>query len=536
MENNRPIFKTGNGLGMTRINLFLIISTIILTSGCTYSQSAHSPDDIIFEQIPYSEPDLVSPGRGAEQWHNGTEAIPYPGTNSVLKSLDVYYRFTWNMLEDSAQGTYNWAFFDGLIRDAIDNGQKLSFGIMTCYGDDAEGVLKYDGGVSAYPLYLHRLMQAAPKEQQDWLSPDSIWVPNWNSQYYLDRLRALHQALYDHIMSSSYTAVQGPLEGKTISYRNAIYCIDVRGFGNYGEWHSSGLVKHVNQYPKGRRAELTTLKAIIDHHTQVFDQWPLVLMIAAFDAEQVGTIMNPVELAHYALTTRNAWGPLGWRRDQWGATDGYLDNILKNNRKRTTDGAPLSELIRSRYQTSPITGEPPRYVNRDGRCAYWDLENQVKEYGASSIGNGNWGIEMSECAQENARAAFKRAGYRIILEKANIPANLTPGVAFQATLDWKNIGVAPTYEVWDVFFELRDSSDKVVWNGQSAFRPKLFLPANKSTTIKDEFVLPADLPVGNYRLELIIKDPTQYRQPLPLAISGRTKHGSYFLREITLGE
>ena len=49
---------------MTRTSLFLIISTIILTAGCTYSQSAHSPDDIIFEQIPYDAHDLVSPGRG----------------------------------------------------------------------------------------------------------------------------------------------------------------------------------------------------------------------------------------------------------------------------------------------------------------------------------------------------------------------------------------------------------------------------------------------------------------------------------------
>ncbi|HUM66771.1 MAG TPA: DUF4832 domain-containing protein, partial [Chitinophagaceae bacterium] len=122
------------------------------------------------------------------------------------------------------------------------------------------------------------------------------------------------------------------------------------------------------------------------------------------------------------------------------------------------------------------------------------------------------------------------------LEKANIPVNIQRGVAFQAILDWKNIGVAPTYEEWDVFFELRDSSDHVVWNGKSAFRPKLFLPANRGTTVTDEFVIPAELPAGKYRLELNIKDPRQYRQPLPLAIAGRTIHGSYLLREVTLAD
>lgn len=519
---------------MTKANLFFLIITIILTAGCTYSQSPKGPDDISFELIPYDAPDIVSPGRGAEQWHNGSEAINYPGTDAVQKSMDVYYRFTWNLLEDSLPGSYNWTYFDGLIQDAIDNGQKLSFGIMTCYGDDANGVIKYDGGVSGYPLYLHRLMQSAPVDEQDWLNADGVWIPNWNSHHYLERLRALHEALYSHIIGSSYRATRGPLAGRTIAYKDAIYCIDVRGYGNYGEWHSSGIVRHMSGYPKGRRAGLRTLKTIIDHHTQVFDQWPLVIMIAAFDAEQVGIIMNPSELAHYALTTRNAWGPLGWRRDQWGATDGYLNNILKNNHKRVNNSEPFWKLISTRYQTSPITGEPPRYVNKDGRCAYWDMESQVKEYGASSIGNGNWGIEMDECARENARAAFKRSGYRIILDDGKVPPTINPGTAFQITLGWKNIGVAPTYEEWNVLFELKDSLDRIVWTGKSSFQPKLFLPQDKSTAVTDEFILPANVPAGNYNLEVIIKDPKQYRSPLPLAISGRKPGGSYLLRQVSI--
>ena len=55
------------------------------------------------------------------------------------------------------------------------------------------------------------------------------------------------------------------------------------------------------------------------------------------------SMMNPAGLTYYALTTKNAWGPLGWRRDQWGATDSYLDKILKIT-KRNLETARLSKI------------------------------------------------------------------------------------------------------------------------------------------------------------------------------------------------
>lgn len=517
---------------MLRTGVLFLIITISLISGCTYSQSATGPDELSFELIPYDAPDIIAPGRGAEQWHNGSEAISYPTADTALPSMDVYYRFTWNMLEDSTEGSYRWDYFDGLITEAIDKGQKLSFGIMTCYGDDGVGVLGYDGGRSAYPLYLHRSMQSDGPSASDWLSEAGTWVPNWNSPHYLNRLRALHEALYQHILSSTYTPKTGPLAGRKVPFQDAIYCIDVRGYGHYGEWHNSGLVRHLRDYPRGRIATEQTLKSIIDHHTQVFDRWPLVMMIAAFDGEQIGTIMVPVSIGHYALHAKNAWGPLGWRRDQWGATDGYLDDLLKNNRKKASDGPRLKDLITTRYQAAPVTGEPPRYVNDDGRCPYWNLEQQVEEYGASSIGNGNWGIEMNTCAQENARAAFKRAGYRIILEGGSIPPVVYAGQNLPITLHWKNIGVAPTYEEWEVHYLLRDSSGKIAWTARSAFKPKLFLPQKKATIVKEEYRLPESLATGNYTLDFIIADPRHYRVPLPLAIKGRQADGCYQLRKL----
>src|SRR4030095_12983241 len=82
---------------------------------------------LTFTPIPYANPDIISPGRGAAQWHNAERSIAYPTADSAQQSLDVYNRFTWNSFEGAAQGSYTWKDFDSEVRDAIDKGQKFSF-------------------------------------------------------------------------------------------------------------------------------------------------------------------------------------------------------------------------------------------------------------------------------------------------------------------------------------------------------------------------------------------------------------------------
>src|SRR4029077_6607559 len=98
------------------------------------------------------------------------------------------------------------------------------------------------------------------------------------------------------------------------------------------------------------------------------------------------------------------------------------------------------------------------------------------------------------------------------------------------TLNWKNIGAAPSYENWDVIFELRNAGNEVVWAGKSVFKPRLFSPEKESSSINDKFKLPATVHPGIYSMYLIVRDPIAYRQPLPLAIAGRKADGSYLLK------
>src|SRR5205085_12681821 len=96
------------------------------------------------------------------------------------------------------------------------------------------------------------------------------------------------------------------------------------------------------------------------------------------------------------------------------------------------------------------------------------------------------------------------------------------------TLNWSNAGIAPVYENWNVYVEVRSGSS-VVWSGVTAFKPKLFQPG--TTTITTTL---GAMPSGSYSLYVIVKDPVGYRKPLPLANKNRLTDGSYKVADIKI--
>lgn len=491
-----------------------------------------------FTEIPYSDPDIINPGRGAEQWHNGSEAINNPTSGSLTQSWDLYYRFEWARLEGATQGSYVfgtytingsgdtvWNYFDKLLQEAASKGQQFSFGIMPFYSDG--GVVNYDGADASYPRYLHNAMQALPLNQRDTVAPSGNWMPNWNSSIYLSRLRALHVALNNYLLTAKIYPTTGPHAGEEVNVRDIIYCIDIRGFGDYGEWHSGGMW-NFGQFPTGRQPTANTLIEIIDAHTEVFEDWPLVMMVAGYNGSNGASyipIFHPYnEVGYYALKATNAWGKVGNRRDQFGATDGYLDALLQNN-NTVVDGERFGTLYVNLFKTAPGTGEPlPGAAPINGMV---ELEQQVIEYGETSFGNGNWGGFPNSSVQNIIRSAFKRCGYRLKITTGEAPTIITRSSAFTIKTNWVNVGVTPAYNNWTVQFELQTGGGTVVWTGTSSKVLKLFRPDQGTVETTDVLTVPNSVSAGTYKLVVRVKDPVNYRPNMRLAIQGRNSDGTY---------
>ena len=127
-----------------------------------------------------------------------------------------------------------------------------------------------------------------------------------------------------------------------------------------------------------------------------------------------------------------------------------------------------------------------------------------------------------------------------MLRTLSCPSSITVGQSVHIQSEWSNLGVAPIYTNWNVTYSLLDkSSGKVVWTATSKLNLKSLLPTfdeaskiDQPLLVDDQFEIPASLAKGKYNLELSVLDPTNYYNPLKLAIQGRNSNGAYLLGEI----
>ncbi len=492
-----------------------------------------------------SNTEIISPMRGAERWHDmnsNQKFINPPG--GAIEPLDAYYRsnFYWSQFEIS-QGVYDWSVFDNIVNACISRGQKFSFSIMTLSPGTQGNYV--DGGYARYPNYVHAYMQGETnKDQLVNVYGTNLWVPNYNSNFFLTRVEALLSALKAHIYSTSYS-------GK--SYKDAIGYIDISIYGMYAEWHMAGAYSNVASMPN--RPTGTSLIRIVDAFINTFpDHW-LVAIMHAFDGNTLPNTMVPPEVGYRVLTATNGGKKIGWKRMNLGLdpSEWYISGTTVNS-SVTYNGIRFDTAISERWKYAPIAVEGPNYNTTNGGLftsyygnstgnALWSWPLEVQKFHISLIANGNLsdtynGSSMDasqipvQAVKDSATKAFRVAGYRVLPEFATVPTSIANGTPFNIALQLKNIGVAPVYENWQITYQLRNTSTgAVVWTGTSTYNMRSLLPG--ASSFSDNFTV--NVSEGTYKLVMFARDPTGYRANFPFAITGRQTDGSYFIANVAVG-
>ena len=506
------------------------VTTKALTLGVVASIPTQT--NVTFNAIPFSDPDLVAPARGAHYWlgTTGSLAVEIPIAGLPEQSLDHFARFKWGQIE-SDTGVYSFTRFNAEINSAITAGRKFDFSIMSmCPPTNCSGTRIVDGFSLSYPLHIHAKMQA--ETVKDWgvsnTAEGSFWVPNWNSPAYLLAWEKMLLALAAHIETGSYNGIR---------YKDVIGRVDVRGFGMWGEWHNYPW-DACNCTPAGTNPSAASLIRIVNSHITAFPNFQLIGLLGGFAATSISSrYIVPDEASCHLATVKNNFGEIGWRRDNWGTNASWILGYVDNN-PVMCNGVPLKTLIMNKWKKAPIIGEPNGSATTaatGGDCAFYDLVREVQTYHASGFGNGNWGGgESIPCAQTYIRAASKLSGYRLQLNAGSYTSTVGSNKTLNVQLAWRNVGIAPVYETWNVVYQLKNFSGSVVWTGSSSMILKLFLPETSDRIVNDAFVIPSTLASGYYSLSVVIKDPTNYRKPLPLAILGRAADGSYLLGDVVV--
>src|SRR4030095_1661693 len=129
-----------------------------------------------------------------------------------------------------------------------------------------------------------------------------------------------------------------------------IYYVDIRGYGDFGEWHT---YPWTNTEPAGRKATSATLKTFIDMNLAAFPNYPNVILAGAYDGGNAS--VTPPDVTYYALTATNAWGAIGWRRDNWGDPG---TSIMLDNNGGSYNSTAFAPLIMAKYKNALVVGEP----------------------------------------------------------------------------------------------------------------------------------------------------------------------------------
>ena len=146
----------------------------------------------------------------------------------------------------------------------------------------------------------------------------------------------------------------------------------------------------------------------------------------------------------------------------------------------------------------------------------------------------------------------KYAGYRYAVTSATVPASAPAGSALRITVRWKNSGTAPSYDNWQVSYEVRNDADKVVGIVQSGLSLRdIAAEQNYTNSAHDPASLTSDNPLwlstagltrGNYKLIAKVvwneHKPNAINAvdypPMTLAQAGRDNGGGYLIGSFKL--
>jgi hypothetical protein len=445
-------------------------------------EAEHSNGGLTFTPsvIPLSAPEIPNSGRGLYDWMGEHSMTP-----SGWPLVDYYLRDELNWARDlePSQGVYPFLTSPGVIDSALAKAQakggKLRFRVMAWMGS----------GSARYPSYIPTL------------TSDGYTFPDWNSEGWLTAWENLWKALGQKYGSD-------PRVGE----------VDTSGYGAWGEWHMcpSSCVMTAGSH-------ITTVNGVrmVAAVVKAFPKAHIVLGTSAAIKDE-SPLQSPLMPAII-----KAFPTVGFHMDNFGAVapaDG-------NNLAYAKPGAAVANPeIWERWKTAPVVAEWWNQSNATLATA----KQSEEEFHVGLIGSGNNPAQIWKANPAQYEEILKRSGFRDQLDRLEVTP-LIAGLPAIFTTTWENVNVAPTYDPWQVTYELRNG-ESVAWSAPCSLDLRRLLPTEgKPLKATDTLTLPAGMPKGNYTLAVRVVDPTNTLAPMRLADTGRTSDGAYPLGTVTVG-
>ena len=513
---------------------FLLILSLI---PCALSASERAAQTTVRPKIiGIEEGAIQNAGCGAEIWrggpHNGETRLVQTAVRVSDYSVNSMIRVNWSDYE-AEEGEYLFAKMDENFEYCVQYGQKLNIG---CFVTSDNHGITIDDGLCAYPAYVHEALQSS--EQKDikyTASRGNItrWEPNFENPYFFQRYDALLEAFAKYLEGSQ------TLEGRTIQRKKLVRFIEMRHFGFWGE----------GAYPK--RLVPSNSQCLIRFADAFARHFPDIrLLVPTNGMVYIPPTYETIEDYHFhLLTSKNDVGLFGIFRDNWGwdENSSYVRRLFYDANKFEKNGVRLYELLRDRWKSAPLTGEPLQALPKEGFRPYSHLLDQVTYLHPVAIRNCNvsngtksyinptgYSVFDDPQAMDDFHRMYALIGFRYLFTAATITRQ---DDELAMSVDWLNIGLTPTYDEWEVRYLFKDNSGKEIWTGSSTLDLRTVFPnentppgvvdPDRATTHTDRFT---NVPQSG-TLSLQIVDPSGVSPHMALSIKGRTEEGTYLLIE-----
>ena len=481
--------------------------------------------------IPFPATDLVNPKRGQYQ-DIGISLYPQAATSGYPPwpgTYDAGDRFLWSQIQPASAGAYDFTPIDKEIAAAHAHNQRFHFRIMafSSVGEDNGNT------VMGVPEWLH----ATPGATTNYYYEGKKYVvPNWNADTYLTPLEHLIAAL-----------------GARYDHDERVEWFEFSGYGDFSENHIWFIASSLGAPGPAPGDSIAQLGYYSQYTAQSITKESITRIVnatlAAFPDTRIIVNGDNPEITRQLLAA-SPRRPAGIRSDCLGVDT--PDWATSPDSWYVQHHDPIVTALLTRWRTAPIVTEwcqdQPDGATSYFRQAIEDTVNYHVSLVASNV------LAPSPDMYDIWARTNKYAGYRYAITSTTttVPPSATPGSALPITVRWNNFGTAPSYDNWQVVYELRDRENTVVKTVPSALALRNIAaeqnytdPAQDpaSAADDDKFSLPTSgLPAGTYTLaaKVVWNDHkpnginTVDYPSMTLAQAGRDRDGGYPISSIQL--
>lgn len=430
---------------------------------------------------------------------NGIHRYPTSEDSDLdnIPGLDhIFIRLAWSFFEPN-EGQYDWRYIDSIVDHWVPKGYQIGLAITA-----KETRLKYatPDSVLGYATPKWVYDAGAKGTKQD----TGYWEPDYDDPIFLEKLNNFHAAV-----------------GKRYGNKPWLSYVQVASYGSWGEGHNW---PHSNKtYP------FSTLKKHIDLYLK---NYPGVKICVSDDIYSVGVNSADMQTIKNYVEEKG----LFW-------TDHSILVEYHNNTYPLTFSIRSPEVFHSTWKTRPVQLELEHY-QKVKNVGHWTVPNGITKgqsvlRGAIELAHATWVGYHGDAKMwysENpdiTRDLVNRIGYWFLPVSINFPASIAAGKSHTLQITWRNKGVAPAYNRYQLQLKLQNNNNSYT---------QVLKEANNTTWMPGEdktenytLNLPNNFSNGTYQASIrLVVDTLPNARVVDLALKENIKDSQGFFSLTTI--